>query len=60
MASSTEDLGLEHLWVIYPGDREYSIGDRVSVLPLADFPGLARKKLGTDKTLKTPRRSAQS
>ena len=29
-----KDLGLEHLWVIYPGDREYSLTDTISALPL--------------------------
>ena len=29
-----EDLGLEHLWVIYPGDREYPLTDTISALPL--------------------------
>ena len=29
-----EDLGLEHLWVIYPGDQEYPLTDTISALPL--------------------------
>ena len=29
-----DDLGLEHLWVVYPGDREYPLTDRVTALPL--------------------------
>ena len=29
-----EDLGLEHLWVVYPGDREYSLTDTITALPL--------------------------
>ena len=29
-----EDLGLEHLWVVYPGDLEYSLGDGITALPL--------------------------
>lgn len=28
-----DDLGLEHLYVVYPGDRCYSIRDRVTALP---------------------------
>ena len=29
-----EDLGLEHLWVIHPGDRTYPLTDAVTALPL--------------------------
>ena len=34
-----DDLKLEHLWVVYPGDREYPLADAVTALPL--------KKIGT-------------
>ena len=34
-----EDLGLEHLWVLYPGDRAYPLTDDITALPL--------KKVGT-------------
>lgn len=34
MHSAIESLGLEHLWVIYPGDRGYPLSDRISVMPL--------------------------
>ena len=29
-----EDLGLEHLWVLYPGDRAYSLTEGITALPL--------------------------
>ena len=29
-----EDLGLAHLWVLYPGDREYPLTDTITALPL--------------------------
>ena len=29
-----EDLGLEHLWVIYPGDLEYPLAQDITALPL--------------------------
>lgn len=29
-----DDLELEHLWVVYPGDREYSLTDAITALPL--------------------------
>jgi predicted AAA+ superfamily ATPase len=34
MRIALEDLELEHLTVIYPGDRRYPLGDRVTVIPL--------------------------
>ncbi len=30
------DLGLDELWVVYPGTRTYSLSEHVTVLPLAD------------------------
>ena len=35
MQSAIEDLQLEHLWVIYPGDKAYSLTPKISVVPLA-------------------------
>ena len=29
-----DDLGLEHLWVVYPGGLEYSLADQITALPL--------------------------
>ena len=34
-----KDLGLSHLWVIYPGDLAYGLADNISALPL--------KRIGT-------------
>ena len=30
----TDDLGLAHLWVVYPGDRAYPLSDAITALPL--------------------------
>lgn len=30
-----DDLGLTHLWVVYPGSREYPLGDKITALPLS-------------------------
>jgi len=38
MKSAVKDLTLEHLWVIYPGERMYSLSDRISTLPLTSIP----------------------
>ncbi len=34
MHIAIEDLGLEHLWVIYPGDQEYALDNKITVIPL--------------------------
>ena len=35
MRAALGDLGLEHLWVIYPGRERYRLDRRVTVLPLS-------------------------
>lgn len=40
MHIALEDLGLEHLWVVYPGDREYPLSERITALPLGTVHGL--------------------
>ena len=42
MRVALSDLGLEHLWVVYPGAEAYALDDRISVLPIAHVPDLAR------------------
>ena len=37
MKSAVHDLELEHLWVIYPGERAYPLSDRASTLPLTSI-----------------------
>ena len=37
MRIALHDLDLDHLTVIYPGTSRYTIGDRVSVAPLAEI-----------------------
>lgn len=32
-----EDLGLEHLWVLHPGDLAYPLSDRITALPLKEI-----------------------
>ena len=34
MHTAIQDLSLEHLWVIYPGQQEYPLNDKISVVPL--------------------------
>jgi predicted AAA+ superfamily ATPase len=37
MRTALEDLKLNQLHVVYPGQRRYSLMDNVDVVPLADF-----------------------
>jgi len=34
MQIAIEDLGLQHLWVIYPGEQAYPLDDKITVIPL--------------------------
>ncbi|WIM05140.1 MAG: ATP-binding protein [Candidatus Nitricoxidivorans perseverans] len=40
MHIAVNDLGLAHLWVVYPGRDRYPLGDRITALPLRDMPRL--------------------
>jgi len=40
MHIAIEDLGIDQLWVIYPGSVEYALSDRITVLPVAAIPTL--------------------
>jgi len=37
LRSAIEELSLEHLWVIYPGDKKYALDKKITVLPLAEL-----------------------
>jgi len=37
MSSCIKDLDLEKLFVIYPGDKQYSLSNKVEVIPLEKF-----------------------
>ena len=32
-----DDLGLEHLWVVHPGDLKYPLTDAITALPLKNI-----------------------
>ena len=36
-----EDLKLEHIWVVYPGEHRFPIEKKVSVWPFRDLPSLS-------------------
>ena len=37
MVNAVNDLKLSHLWILYPGDRAYKLGNRVSTMPFTDM-----------------------
>ena len=41
MHVAIQDLGLEHLWVIYPDHQEYALDEKISVIPMDAVLGLA-------------------
>lgn len=41
MHIALEDLKLEHLWVVYPGELRYPITDRITALPLREVGSLS-------------------
>lgn len=41
MRIALDDLGLQHLWVVHPGEQEYPLAERISALPLARVNGLS-------------------
>jgi len=43
MHTALKDLGLDHLWVVYPGTETYPLADRLTVLPITALPALTTK-----------------
>jgi predicted AAA+ superfamily ATPase len=41
MLIAREDLGLNGLWVVYPGSKRYALDESIHVIPLTEIPGLA-------------------
>lgn len=42
MRIALNDLKLDRLVVVYPGERRYALADRVDVIPLVDLVGTGR------------------
>ena len=40
MRTALRDLGLKHIWVIYPGGESYALDEHITVLPIRDVPDL--------------------
>ena len=41
MRVAIADLGLDRLWIVYPGDEAYPLDDRISAVPVSGVPELA-------------------
>jgi len=41
MRVAIADLGLDRLWIVYPGDEAYPLDDRISAIPVSGVPDLA-------------------
>ena len=37
MHIAIEDLGLEHLWIVYPGNQKYALDSKITALPLEEI-----------------------
>ena len=42
MHTAIADLGLAHLWVIYPGSERYRLREKITALPIRHVPDLFR------------------
>lgn len=42
MRVAIKDLSLEHVWIIYPGENEYPVDEKISVVPLRQAGGFGR------------------
>lgn len=49
------DLGLEHLWVVYPGSNEYSLDEATDAVPLAAIKRVADDLKRRDVAPRRPR-----
>jgi len=43
MVAAVQDLKLERLWVVYPGNQEYTLDERITVIPITSIPLLSEK-----------------
>jgi hypothetical protein len=43
MSVAIQDLNLEHLWVLYPGNQDYFLEEKISVTPVSSLPILTEK-----------------
>jgi predicted AAA+ superfamily ATPase len=51
MSVAIQDLNLEHLWVLYPGNQDYPLEEKISVTPVSSLPILIEKVRKGAKTI---------
>ena len=51
MRTALADLGLDHLWVVYPGNDRYPLSPKSTVIPVHDIPAIARGGRGAPASL---------
>ena len=39
---ATNDLGLKHLWIVYPGETTYQLDERITVIPVSRMEDVTR------------------
>jgi hypothetical protein len=47
MHIAIEDLGLNHLWIIYPGDKKYALDRKITAIPLEEMAQLVETGFAT-------------
>jgi uncharacterized protein len=47
MVVALEDLGLDHLWVVFPEGSEYPLNKNITAAPLKSLPGLLQRSMQT-------------
>ena len=43
MLVALEDLKLDHLWIVYPGDQKYSVDEKITVCPISEIASVSSK-----------------
>ena len=57
MRTAIDDLSLDHLRIVYPGQHRYPVDERITAWPLADIGELPAAVRGSRRT-RTPKVSA--
>jgi predicted AAA+ superfamily ATPase len=42
MHTTSDDLNLDHLWIVYPGDHTFPLTEKITALPLTEIDSLAQ------------------
>ncbi|MEW6747454.1 MAG: hypothetical protein AB1486_32385 [Planctomycetota bacterium] len=45
LRTAKQDLKLNKLWIVYPGNRGYALGKEAEVIPLAGIPNIMTRHL---------------